>query len=66
MEKRVNVPMSVLGEETSHEKVADYICAHLAELTALARKQNLPMLVYMLEMAMIEAMDSSDQIRKKP
>ena len=44
-------------------KTADYIYAHLQDLTRLARQDDLAMLVYLLEMAQIEAMEVSKQIR---
>ncbi|PLW77312.1 hypothetical protein [Cohaesibacter celericrescens] len=50
----------VSGSET---KTADYVYAHLKELTQMARQENLTMLVYLLEMAQIEAMELSQQIR---
>ena len=45
-------------------KTADYIYAHLQDLTRMARQEDLVMLVYLLEMAQIEAMEISKQIRK--
>ena len=44
-------------------KTADYISEHLGELTQLARKENLTMLTYLLEMAQLEAMELSESIR---
>ena len=44
-------------------KTADYIYAHLKDLTRMARQDELTMLVYLLEMAQIEAMELSQQIR---
>lgn len=46
-------------------KTADYIYAHLQELTRMARQEDLAMLVYLLEMAQIEAMELSKQIAPK-
>ncbi len=50
-------------ENKSPTKTADYIYAHLQDLTHLARQNELDMLVYLLEMAQIEAMEISKQIR---
>ncbi|SNY93906.1 hypothetical protein SAMN04515647_4226 [Cohaesibacter sp. ES.047] len=47
----------------SSAKTADYIYAHLQDLTQMARQSELAMLVYLLEMAQIEAMEVSKQIR---
>ncbi|WP_319529041.1 hypothetical protein [uncultured Cohaesibacter sp.] len=47
----------------SPTKTADYIYTHLQDLTDMARKSELAMLVYLLEMAQIEAMEISRQIR---
>ena len=49
--------------EGSATKTADYIYAHLQNLTRMARQEDLTMLVYLLEMAQIEAMDIAKQIR---
>lgn len=52
-----------LLESGSPVKTADYIYANLQDLTRLARRDELAMLVYLLEMAQIEAMEISKQIR---
>lgn len=48
-----------LLESGSPVKTAAYIYAHLQDLTRLARRDELAMLVYLLEMAQIEAMEVS-------
>ncbi|WP_316861649.1 hypothetical protein [uncultured Cohaesibacter sp.] len=50
-------------DDTSPTKTADYIYAHLQDLTRLARQNDMAMLVYLLEMAQIEAMEIASQIR---
>ena len=50
-------------EDAQGMKTADYIYTHLQELTRMARQEELSMLVYLLEMAQIEAMEISKQIR---
>ncbi|WP_162916537.1 hypothetical protein [Cohaesibacter haloalkalitolerans] len=47
----------------SPTKTAEYIYAHLQDLTRMARQNDLAMLVYLLEMAQIEAMEVAKQIR---
>lgn len=42
---------------------ADYIATHLREISGLARKENMTLLVYLLDMAQEEAMNIADQIR---
>nr|WP_321456739.1 hypothetical protein [uncultured Cohaesibacter sp.] len=50
-------------EMGSPTKTAEYIYAHLQDLTRLARQSEMEMLVYLLEMAQIEALEISKQIR---
>ena len=56
-------PKAEADRNGSTTNAADYIHAHLAELIRLARQEDLLMLVYLLEMAQIEAMEVANEIR---
>lgn len=64
MEKKLKVVGGSRSQETGKVKTADYIYSHLQELTEMARQEELSLLVYLLEMAMIEAMETAKQVRK--
>lgn len=64
MEKKLSVVGGLSSQGTGKVKTADYICSHLQELTEMARQEELALLVYLLEMAMIEAMEIAKQVRK--
>ena len=64
MEKKLSVASGVPSGGTGKIKTADYIYSHLQELTEMARQEELSLLVYLLEMAMIEAMETAKQVRK--
>ena len=66
MEKKLSVSGRLAGKAMGKVKTSEYIYAHLQELTGMARQEDLAMLVYLLEMAMIEAMETAKEIRKKP
>ena len=59
----LNLQVGMNKNSDSAVKTADYIYAHLQDLTNMARQEDLSMLVYLLEMAQIEAMEISKQIR---
>ena len=55
-----NAAARVSGSTT---KTAEYIYSHLQDLTQMARQEDLAMLIYLLEMAQIEALEISKQIK---
>lgn len=56
---------TVTQSAASSVETADYIAAHLKELTNLARSSKMDQLVYFMEMAQIEAGDLAKQIKLK-
>ena len=51
-------------QDSQNSNTADYIAAHLKDLSSLARKENMTLLVYLLDMAQEESMLLAKQIKK--